>query len=187
MDIKIRQASADDAEELLEIYAPYVRDTAVSFEYEVPPAEEFRRRIENTMEMYPYLAAETGGVIAGYAYAGAFKERSAYDRAVETTVYVRRDMRRMGVGSRLYGKLEECLKAQGILNLNACIAYTDAEDKYLTGDSVRFHEKAGFQMAGHFHKCGYKFGRWYDMVWMEKLIGEHGPNPRLISPFAGIK
>ena len=127
-------------------------------------------------EKYPYLAALAEGRIVGYAYVSPFKERAAYDWAVETSIYVAMDARRMGVGAKLYAKLEECLKAQGILNVNACIGYPEKEDEYLTRDSVRFHEKLGYKMVGQFHACGYKFDRWYDMVWMEKIIGEHRDN-----------
>ena len=75
------------------------------------------------------------------------------------------------------------LYRQGILNVNACIAYPQTEDEYLTRDSVKFHEKLGYRMVGTFHQCGYKFGRWYDMVWMEKFIGEHSKNQPDIIPF----
>ena len=172
-NIKIRVASTEDAGELLEIYKPYVEHTAITFEYEVPDIEEFTNRIKNTKKTYPYLVAEYQGEILGYAYAGAFKERAAYDWAVETSIYVRQNQKRMGVGSLLYEKLEEILKKQGILNVNACIAYPQKEDPYLTKDSVFFHEKSGYSMVGKFHACWYKFNRWYDMVWMEKMIGEH--------------
>ena len=82
-------------------------------------------------------------------------------------------MKRCGIGRQLHDALEERLKAQGILNMNACISYIDPEDEYLTQDSVRFHSRLGYEKVAHFHLCGKKFDRWYDMIWMEKLIGEH--------------
>lgn len=173
MSIMIRTASPNDAVQLLEIYTPYVRDTAVSFEYDIPAVEEFSARIENTLKKYPYFVAEADGEIVGYTYAGPFKVQAAYNRAVETTIYVKMGKRRAGIGVKLYERLEGALKEQGILNLNACIAYTETNDAHLTNDSVLFHEKLGYQMVAHFHKCGYKFQHWYDMVWMEKMIGEH--------------
>lgn len=175
--ITIRTAVQQDAKVLLEIYAPYVKKTAITFEYDVPSVEEFAGRISKVLQKYPYLVAEVNGEPVGYAYAGPFKERAAYDWAVETTVYVREDMKKSGIGRALYTALEEALAAQGILNLNACIAFPENEDEYLTRDSVKFHERMGFETAGRFHKCGCKFGRWYDMVWMEKLIGNHVENP----------
>jgi L-amino acid N-acyltransferase YncA len=174
-DIAIRPAVPGDAEALLGIYAPYVEKTAITFEYTVPSAAEFRGRIEHTLQKYPYLTASCGGKAVGYAYAGPFGSRAAYDWAVETSIYVSFDKRRAGIGRRLYAALEACLAAQGILNLNACIAYppSGADDEYLTSGSVSFHEKLGYRMVGRFSECGYKFGRWYDMVWMEKHIGPH--------------
>ncbi len=175
--MKIENVTVDDAKELVRIYRPYVEETAISFEYEVPSAEEFACRIKNITSKYPYIKAVGDGMIVGYAYAGSFKDRKAYDRSVETTIYVKRDCKRKGIGKELYNELESWLKAMGILNMNACIAFTDAEDEYLNNDSFKFHSKMGFDMVGTFHKCGYKFGRWYDMVWMEKMLGEHIDNP----------
>ena len=182
-EITIRTASLDDAPEILAIYAPYVVKTAVTFEYEVPALEEFRKRMENTLQKYPYLVAEGNGELLGYAYTGAFHERAAYNRAAEVSVYVREDRKGCGIGSRLYAALEEISRAQHILNLNACIGYPETKDEYLTKDSVRFHTRQGYSMIGEFHKCGYKFGRWYNMVWMEKIIGEHMPNPEPVIAF----
>ena len=168
--VTIRSAVPSDAERLSEIYAYYVTNTAVSFEYEVPTAAEFCRRIEHTLERYPYLVLEKDNVIAGYAYAGVFKDREAYDRSCEVSIYLAPDQRRQGFGRALYAALEAKLRAQGILNLYACIGDPIVEDEYLTKDSERFHQRLGYTKVGEFHRCGYKFGRWYNMIWMEKLI-----------------
>lgn len=173
----------EDAVALLEIYAPYVEHTAISFEYEVPSAEEFRERIVNRLGKYPYLVAEVDGRMLGYAYTSPFVGRAAYGWSAETTIYLREDCRKMGVGRALYEALEKVSKAQNILNLNACIGYPQEEDEYLTMNSVKFHEHMGYQMVGMFHNSGYKFGRWYHMVWMEKLIGEHKDKPERVIPF----
>ena len=106
-EIVIRVAALDDAEELLEIYAPYVRETAITFEYEVPSPEEFRERIAHTLEKYPYLVAEHDGKIEGYAYVSPFKERAAYAWAVETSIYVDQNCKRMGIGKNLHSTLSE--------------------------------------------------------------------------------
>lgn len=173
----VERVTEEDAAGLLEIYGPYVLETAISFEYQVPSLEEFRERIRTISAKYPYLkAVDEQGKILGYAYAGTFKSRTAYDWAVETTIYVRRECRGMGVGRQLYESLEQSLKAMGICNLNACIAYTPWEDPHLTNDSMYFHEKMGYKMVGTFHRCGYKFHTWYDMIWMEKLIAPHEQN-----------
>lgn len=181
--IAIRIAKETDAEEILAIYEKYIKETAITFEYDVPSIEEFRGRIRHALERYPYLVAEKNEKIVGYAYVSPFKERAAYDWAVETSIYVDMEQKRGGIGRRLYEELETILKQQGILNVNACIAYPQVEDEYLTRDSVRFHEKLGYKMVGTFHQCGYKFNRWYDMVWMEKFIGEHQENQPDIIPF----
>ena len=171
--LMIRYASPNDCERLLEIYAYYVANTAVSFEYDVPSLEEFRNRIENTLKKYPYLVLEEDGIIRGYAYAGPFKGRAAYDYSCEVSIYVDRDARGRGYGRKLYEALEDKLRAQGILNMYACIGSPIVEDEYLTRNSELFHQHLGFSKAGEFHQCGYKFHRWYNSVWMEKIIGEH--------------
>ena len=171
--IIIRNAVPQDARALLDIYGPYVKNTAISFEYEVPGVEEFQKRIEKTIQKYPYLIAEEEHRILGYAYAGAFYGRAAYDWSVETTIYLAPNATKKGVGRLLYETLEARLKEMGIINLYACIAYPDVEDEYLDKNSALFHEHMGYTKVGEFHKCGYKFGRWYSMIWMEKIIGEH--------------
>lgn len=173
----IRPVTPGDAAALATIYAPYVEQTAITFEYEAPTAEEFARRITHTLMHYPYLAAERDGVVLGYAYAGPFGSRAAYDWTTELSVYLRMDCRGGGIGALLYHALEEELKQRGFCSAEACIAYIDPEDEYLTQGSVRFHEKLGYRMVGRFDKCAYKFGRWYDMVWMEKHLSPHKSGP----------
>ena len=171
--ICIREADTDDAARLLEIYAYYVERTAITFEYDVPGLEEFKERIARTKKRYPYLVIERNGVIEGYAYAGVFKDRAAYDRSCEMTIYLDHNSVHGGLGRKLYEALEEALRRQGILNLYACIGYPDRADEYLDYNSAQFHEHLGYRTVGTFHQCGYKFGRWYSMIWMEKMIGEH--------------
>lgn len=172
--MKIRLANKEDAGRLLEIYGHYVRNTAISFEYVVPSVEEFSGRIENTLRKYPYLVLEEDGMIQGYAYAGVFKGRAAYDHSCEVSIYLALNAKGRGYGRMLYEALEEKLKAQGIRNLYACIASPIIEDEYLTGNSERFHRHLGYKRVGEFHECAYKFNRWYNMIWMEKIIGKHG-------------
>ena len=132
----IRTVTEKDAHELLEIYRPYVENTAITFEYDVPSVEEFSDRIRRISAKYPYIAAVENGKIAGYAYAGVFKNRAAYDWSVEVTVYVKKGLHRKGIGAKLYSALEKLLAAQHITNLYACVAYPEKEDEYLTFDSV---------------------------------------------------
>ena len=170
-NIVIRSVSLNDAEALLNIYAYYVKNTAITFEYDVPTLEEFKQRITNTLKKYPYLVVVKEGTILGYAYAGVFKNRAAYDWSAEVTIYLKYDAVKCGLGRMLYEALETEMKKRGFLNLYACIGYPIEEDEYLTRNSAEFHAHLGYQTVGEFHKCGYKFGRWYNMIWMEKLIG----------------
>lgn len=172
----IRNVLLEDAERILEIYAYYVRNTAITFECEVPTLSEFQRRISTTIQKYPYLVVEEDGKIQGYAYAGPFVGRSAYDWSCEMTVYLDHTAQKQGLGRKLYEALEAELTDMGILNLYACIGYPVTEDKYLTKNSAEFHAHMGFSKVGEFDRCGYKFGRWYNMIWMEKIIGEHLAN-----------
>ena len=180
----IRSAVPEDAERLLEIYSYYVANTAISLEYDIPTQSEFKGRIENTLKKYPYIVLENDGIIQGYAYAGPFKSRAAYHLSCEVSIYVDRGAKGCGFGRKLYEALEEKLKDQGILNLYACIADPIVEDEYLTKNSEQFHRHLGYVKVGEFHKCAYKFGRWYNMIWMEKMIGEH-PKVRTDISFLG--
>lgn len=179
-EIIIRKADIEDAQELLAIYTPYVTDTPITFEFEPPDLKEFQDRMTGIMGKYPYLVAEADSQIMGYCYASQFKNRDAYDWSVETTIYMRPDSKGMGIGRKLYGRLEAILARQGILNLNACIAYPHPE-------SIAFHEKMGYQTVAHFHQCGYKLDAWYDMVWMEKMLGEHPDKPGKVIPASEIE
>lgn len=173
MDTTIRNATPKDAERILEIYAYYVEHTAVSFEYTVPTLSEFQNRMKKTLECYPYLVIEADGRIQGYAYAGSFIGRAAYQRSCEMTIYLDHRFQKQGLGRKLYEALENRLKEMGFLNLYACIGIPETEDEYLNRNSADFHAHLGYTKAGTFHKCGYKFHRWYDMIWMEKIIGAH--------------
>jgi len=178
-DIKIEYVKPEDAEELVALYAPYVLNTSYTFEYDVPSVEEFRSRIENTIEKYPYLKAVCNGKICGYAYLSAFKQRMAYQYSAETSLYIHWDYRGKGIGEKLYIELEKIAKKQGLINLNACIAYPNPP-------SVAFNEKQGYKKVAHFTKCGFKFGKWCDMIWMEKFIGEHTDSPAQFIPFSKL-
>lgn len=187
-DIVIREASLSDAAELSQIYAYYVNNTAITFEDEAPTEKEFAERMKGIMAFYPYLVAEFNGEAVGYCYAGTLKNRSAYDWAVETTVYVKPGFARKGTGAALYAALEERLKNHGIKNMYACIASpAQGEDEYLGYGSINFHKKSGFTLCGTFRLCGNKFGRWYDMVWMEKMISDHNANPPRPVPYGSLK
>ncbi len=164
--MNIRLAEAADASALLAIYAPYVTDTAITFEYEIPSIEEFTRRITATLKEYPYLVAESEqGELLGYAYAHAYKERAAYNWSVEVTVYLSEKAKGQGIGKKLYQALETELSKQNILILTACITGGNTH-------SIQFHEKLGYQQVGVFKKIGYKFEQWHDVYWLQKTIDQ---------------
>ena len=167
----IRLATPEDAPALLAIYEPYVRQTAITCEYEVPSVEEFAGRIERTLKRYPYLVMELDGRPVGYAYVSPLNSREAYDWSVETSIYLARDVRHGGLGRKLHDALKQCLVAMGITNMCALIAVPhDKDDEYLTHNSQDFHAHMGYRLVGAFDRCAQKFGRWYDMCWMELVL-----------------
>jgi len=166
----IRDARSDDAAEIAAIYAPYVERSAVSFELDTPSGEEMRRRIEQTQKRYPFLVAEENGRIVGYAYLGEFHARAAYAHSAETSLYVKEGMTNRGVGKAIYAALEEKARDAGIRNLYACVSYTEAVDEHLNRRSIDFHLRRGYRLVGIFRECGLKFGKLYDMAYLEKII-----------------
>ena len=185
--ITIRLATIDDAAECLAIYTPYVEGTAISFEYAVPSIDDFRSRMDKTLTEYPYLVAVKEGKVLGYAYAGPFHTRAAFKHAAEVSIYIDRNHRGLGIGKRLYAALEQILQMQHVFTACACIATTDlADDPYLTGDSVRFHEAMDYHRVGEHLRCGFKFGRWYHVIWMEKELGQRPENPEPFIPFFAL-
>ena len=175
--ITLRFATPADAEALVAIYAPYILKTAITYEYEIPSTAEFARRIETYSAKYPYLVAEINGTPVGYAYACPLGSRPAFDWAVETAIYIREDCKGLGIGKALYEKLEAILRSMGIRTMTAVVASVDHDDPYLTNASIAFHQRMGFTPVGTFHNAGCKFGRWYDLTWLEKQIGVYEGEP----------
>ncbi len=171
--MEIRFAKPSDARSLLDIYAPYVENTAITFEYEVPTIEDFATRIAKTLEKYPYLVAEEDGVVVGYAYASTYYARAAYDWAVELSVYVSQDARGQGVGSKLYDALEDLLEQMGYIHFLACISLPNEA-------SLALHRKRGYQQVAHFPKIGYKFNRWHDIVWLQKSLDKEAKSIKFL-------
>ena len=178
--MRIRIAVPEDAASLTKIYAPYVTDTPITFEYEVPRPEEFAKRIQETLKKYPYLVAEEEGIIQGYAYASPFKARAAYAWSVETSIYLSHNAKRQGIGTALYQGLEDLLGRQHVYNLCACITYPNPV-------SIAFHEKFGYRTVAHFHSAGFKQDAWHDIVWMEKELCPHSMPPLPFLPFPKLK
>lgn len=174
----IRKAAVGDAAALLDIYAPYIQDTAVTFEYTVPPAAEFAGRIAETAADYPYLVLERDGVPQGYAYAHRLRERAAFDWDAELSVYLSPAVQGQGAGGVLYRCLIDLLERQGVRRLYGCVTLPNAA-------SERLHTALGFVPAGVWHRSGWKHGRWHDVGWFEKMLGgAQAPQP--IVPFGAL-
>jgi L-amino acid N-acyltransferase YncA len=163
--MKIRSAAAADAPAILSIYAPIVRDTIISFETEVPSVEEIAERIDTTVKTHPYLLAEVNGAVAGYAYAGRHRARSAYKWSADVTVYVASQARRTGVARALYGRLLPALAERGFHAAFAGIALPNPA-------SVGLHEAMGFSPVGIYREVGFKSGRWCDVGWWQRLLND---------------
>lgn len=177
----IRNVEIKDINDLVEIYKYYVENTAISFEYDAIDWTEFKNRIDMITKTHPFLVYEKNGCVIGYAYASPLKGRKAFEHSVETSIYIHRDYRKSGIGKQLYDALEIALKLCNVTHLYACIAYHEIEDYTLNHSSIVFHEKLGYKKVGYFHKCGYKFDRWYDIVWMEKIIDSLDEKKSVIS------
>lgn len=185
-EMKIRIATTDDAEKILEIYSPFVEKTAVSFEYEVPSLEKFRQRMKHILKRFPYLVAELDCEIVGYAYTNFFAERAAYQYCVEASIYLKNDVHRQGIGRKLYEQLEKFSRAQNFVSMYAKIANVDDDDEFLTNTSLKFHESLGFKIVGKMCRCGFKFNRWYDMLILEKVLAERVEKPKPILKFSSL-
>ena len=172
----IRPVALSDIENILNIYGWYIQNTAITFEYAVPSLEEFTQRVKGICSRYPYLVAECCGKVQGYAYAAPYITRKACDWSCEVSIYLAPEATKQGLGRALYEALENRLKTMGIVNMYASIACVDGEDPYVDTNSLDFHAHMGFQPIGTFRNCGYKFGRWYHLAWVEKTLGDHVTN-----------
>jgi len=178
-DDPIRVVRLDDAEAILRIYAPAVRETAASFELEPPTADEIRERIKAILPRFPWLVFEKDSTVLGYAYAGEYRKRRAYQWSIETSIYVDASARRLGVARTLYTRLFDILAKQGFHNAYAVITLPNPS-------SVKLHEALGFTYLGTFKKVGYKLGQWHDVGWWELVIQPHAAQPQPPIPFSEI-
>jgi L-amino acid N-acyltransferase YncA len=167
----IRLAKTTDAPGILAIYAPYIRNTSFTFETEVPSIEEFGKRISHYLIDYPWLVYEINGEVAGYAYAARYRERTAYQWSVESSVYIHDDHQRKGIAKQLYTTLFELLKRQGFTNVYAVINLPN--DK-----SVAFHEMLGFNYFATYEKVGWKLGQWKNVGWWRLVINQFTDDPQ---------
>jgi phosphinothricin acetyltransferase len=176
--MNIRPVTPDDAEAIVAIYAPIVRETAISFELKAPDALEMRARIVKTLPVLPWLVSEDlAGFVGGYVYASKHRERAAYQWSVDVTAYVRDDCRGQGIGKRLYAQLFEELVGLGYCQAFAGIALPNAA-------SVALHESVGFRLLGVYEKVGFKLDAWRDVGWWQRELrppARHPDTPKLFA------
>lgn len=172
----IRFVLPEDAETLSSIYAPYVANTAISFEYQPPGAESFAQRIETIRRQFPYIVYHTcDGQLLGYAYAGRLRQRQAYDWDVELSVYVDSSARRSGIGSALYSCLLDLLTWQGVRWAYGVVTLPNPASDAL-------HRRLGFQLVARFPEMGYKMGKWWDIGWYLKELSTPSGPPQPVLP-----
>jgi L-amino acid N-acyltransferase YncA len=172
MTAVIRLATPNDAVGVQAIYAPIVRDTAISFELEPPTVEDMAKRMAETLARLPWLVCEHRGDILGYVYASQHRTRPAYQWSVDVSVYVHGQARRAGVGRALYRSLFALLALQGFYNAYAGITLPNPA-------SVGLHESLGFQAVGVYRAVGYKLGAWHDVGWWQLTLQERVTPPQL--------
>jgi L-amino acid N-acyltransferase YncA len=177
MDVRV--VTEDDADAILAIYAPIVRDTAISFEDDVPRLEEMRRRIRETLENYPWFVAEEDGDLLGYGYAGPLRARAAYRWSAEVSMYIRSDVQHKGVGMAIGMKITEALLRMGVVNLFGGTTLPNAA-------SEGIYLKSGFEQAGVWRNAGFKHGRWHDVGWYQRAIRHLDGEPPPFIPFSRL-
>ena len=162
----IRPVTSADAKDILEVYAPYIKNTVITFETEVPSIEDFTARIENIKSKYPYLVCEIDGKVIGYAYAAKYRERAAYKYSVDVSIYVDLNYQHKGIGKALYFNLFETLKTYDFYTAYAGITLPNKK-------SICLHKSFGFHEIGTYHNVGYKNGKWLDVIWLEKSLKQY--------------
>jgi phosphinothricin acetyltransferase len=164
----VRPVTAGDAGAVAGIYAPIVRDTAISFELEPPDADVISERIVTLTATHPWLVLDIDGEVCGYAYGGPFKDRPAYRWSVETTIYLGEGIRGRGLGRVLYSALIDELIGAGFASAFAGITRPNPASETL-------HRAAGYRMIGVFPRAGFKLGEWHDVGWWHRPLADIDP------------
>ena len=168
--MNLRLATPADAAQVLAIYEPFIRDTSLTFETQVPTVEAFAARMNDYLQTWPWLVCEDKGKIAGYAYASRYRERAGYQWCAECSIYMHPDYRQRGLGRKIYEKLFAILTLQGFRNLYAVINTPN-------NTSVAFHEQCGFQFFAMYENVGWKLGQWKNVGWWRKVLNEFSDDP----------
>lgn len=166
----IRLATPGDAAAILAIYGPYITDTSLTFETEVPDEDAFAERIRSYLMHWPWLVCEVDGEVAGYAYGSRYRERAGYQWCVECSVYIHDHFHGRGIARALYNALFRLLKVQGYFNVYAVINLPNEP-------SVRFHESCGFRHFASYEKVGYKLGAWKTVGWWQLQLSDYTDDP----------
>ena len=177
---QIRVAGKEDAAGILDIYAPYILNSSLTFETEIPALIDFEERILSYLRNWPWLVCEIDGLIAGYAYGTRYRERTAYQWCVEVSVYIHDNYKRAGVAKALYAALIDILKKQGYRNAYAVINLPNE-------NSVSFHESCGFTYFATYEKVGYKLGKWKNVGWWQLQLNDYSEEPAAPVPFLELE
>lgn len=178
--VKIRLATPADGAVILDIYKWYIENTAITFETEVPPVEDFEKRIEKTLTCFPWLVCEVDGVVAGYAYASKHRERAAYQWSADLSIYVDENYHRRHIAKALYKALEDILKLQGYYTVFAGVTTPNPK-------SEAFHTVYGFDTIGVFDNVGYKLGQWRSVKWFKYTLADYAKEPTPLKTFPEVK
>lgn len=177
--VHFRRVTEEDVVPILAIYAPYVTDSAITFEYDVPSEEEFRQRIRTISAEYPYFVCESDGQIIGYAYAHRHMERAAYQWNAEISIYIRQGFTGKGLGKTMCQALIDLLRLQGIRNVFSCVTIPNERSAHL-------HHSMEFSTEGIFQNAGYKCGKWQTIAWFRKNIAPYTNEPAPFLPISRI-
>lgn len=175
MSFTIRTALPSDGAVLAAIYAPYT-ETAITYEYPAPTADEFSERIASISAEYPFIVCEDNGVAVGYAYAHRYRVRAAYDWDAELSIYFDREKTGRGLGKPLYSALLDLLRLQGFVNIYGTVSAPNPA-------SERLHESLGFTHVFTDFKTGWKLGRWHDLIFYHMQLAPYDKAPKPITPF----
>ena len=168
--VEVRIAQISDAPGIMDIYVPYILNTAISFETEIPPLDQFEKRIEKCLQKYPWLVCTIDELISCYVYASIHREREAYQWTCECSVYVRSQYRGRGIGKIMYDTLFHILRMQGFKNVYAGITLPNEA-------SIKLHEKCGFERFATYENIGYKLGGWKTVGWWRLQINDYDQKP----------
>ncbi|MGI5856321.1 MAG: GNAT family N-acetyltransferase [Candidatus Merdivicinus sp.] len=175
----LRSASLSDAAGILDVYAPYIRDTAITFEYTVPSLPEFRQRIQTIQQRFPYLVCEEDGQLLGYAYASSHHERAAYAWNAELSIYVRPQCQRRGIAGALCRSVIEILRLLGYRSLYSRITIPNPA-------SLALHRSLGFREEGRYTATGFKLGQWRDMAKLSLVLAPRQGEPEPVRPVSAL-